>query len=575
LRTLPADTSEVTLVADPTAPARPSGRRRRSIAAHLAGLAVVLLALVPVVGTGGSFSADEGAAVVQARSLAAGDGWIVEHPLPEADPTGVNYPLENSERGLNGVTPYAKHPLYPLLLAGAARLGGVTGMVLLSLAGTLAAAGLAALLARRLDRGLERPALWVVGLASPLLFDGFLVIAHSLAAALAAGAVLLAVRAVETRRVLPALAVGPVVAAGAMLRTEFALLALALAATVAVAGLVARRLAVPALVAAVAVAAAVAARLADREWAAGIVGPPVPGAPLPTGALPSGGLAGRVRGFMLTWLTPGYGTTATVHLALIVMLLAVVAGAYLVRRRPEERRLIGGVSVVAVAAAIVALASAPANVVPGLLVAFPLAAAGLLLLRREHLSTLPARLALGTAGLFAVAVVATQYQRGGSGEWGGRYFAAGLTVVTPVLLLAVRDAGRRLDPQVRRIAGGCLAGCMVVLSVMAIGGLRSAHQRNASMNEAVASVVAGGGPSVVVAADGAIARHGWPTFDDARWLLAGPDLPALAGRLRAAGVPEFVYVTRDPASAGGLMVVSRRAGGGAGRQWHVLVVRAP
>jgi hypothetical protein len=47
----------------------------------------------------------------------------------------------------------------------------------------------------------------------------------------------------------------------------------------------------------------------------------------------------------------------------------------------------------------------------------------------------------------------------------------------------------------------------------------------------------------------------------------------LAARLRAAGIPEFVFVSRDPSAPGrGLTVVSRVDGGGAGRFWHVLVV---
>ena len=575
-----ADTSGVTLVADPTAPPQRSQARGHGLALHVAALALVLLALVPLVGTGASFSADEGAAIVQARSLSRGDGWIVEHPVPQADPTGVNYPLENSERGPRGVAPYAKHPLYPVLLAAVDRLGGVTGMVLLSLAGTLAAAAMAALLARRLDPALDRPVLWVVGLGSPLLFDGFLVIGHALGAALAVAAVLLAVRAVERRRPLDVLAIGPVVAAGVMLRTEFVFVALALAATVFVAGLAARRLAVPALVAAVSVTAAVAARAGDREWTGRILGPAGAGVPLPPGTLAGGGVAGRFRGFVLTWLTPGYGDGGTVHLALVVMLVSVAVAAWLARRRPEEARLITGASVTAVGAAVVALVAAPANGVPGLLVAFPLAAAGLLLVRRDHVTATAGRLALGTFGLFALGVVATQYQRGGSGEWGGRYFAVGIAVVTPVLVLAVRDAGRRLAPQVRRIAGVALAGCMVALSVMGAGSLRAAHQRNGSMNDAVAAAAAAtpagdGGPAVVVAADGTLARHGWPTFDQARWLLASAGVPALAERLRAAGIPQFVHVTRDPAGpGGGLTVVDRRAGGDAGRPWYVMVVRA-
>lgn len=569
----------MTLVAERTAPPRPSGARGRRLAGHVAALALVLLALVPVVGTRASFSADEGAAIVEARSLSRGDGWIVEHPLPGVDPDGVNYPLENSDRGPRGVAPYAKHPLYPVLLAAADRLGGVSGMVLLSLAGTLAAAAVAALLARRLDPALDRVVLWVVGLGSPLLFDGFLVIGHAVAAAVAVAAVLLAVRAVERRRPLEALAAAPAVAAGVMLRTEFLFLAVGLAAVMAVAALVARRMAMPALVAAVALSAAAAARFGERVWTDRILGSAGAGAPVSAGTLAGGGLAGRGRGFVLTWLTPGYGGGGAVHLALVVMLVSVVLAAGLVRRRPAERRAVVALAVAAVAAALVALASAPANVVPGLLVAFPAAAAGLVLLRREHLSTLAGGAAAGTFGVFALGVIASQYQRGGSGEWGGRYFAVGLAVVAPVLVLALRDAGRRLAPDARRIVAASLAGCTVALSVMGIGSLRAAHQRNGSMNEAVAAVAAhtpagDGGPAVVVAADGTLARHGWPTFDEARWLLAGSDVPALAARLEGAGIPQFVFVTRDPAGPGeGLAVVDRREGGDAGRRWYVFGVR--
>jgi len=48
--------------------------------AHLVTLAAILLLLVPVVGKPQSFIADEGAAMIQARSLAAGDGWMSRTP---------------------------------------------------------------------------------------------------------------------------------------------------------------------------------------------------------------------------------------------------------------------------------------------------------------------------------------------------------------------------------------------------------------------------------------------------------------------------------------------------------------
>ncbi len=180
----------MTLGADPPAP--PVVRPVR-LGRHVAALAVVLLALVPVVGTSAPFSTDEGAAIVQARSLARGDGWVVDHPLPDVDPDGRHYPLELSERGARGFVPFGKHPLYAVLLAAADRVGGVTAMVLLSVASTVVAAAAAGALTRRIDESLAALAVWVVGLASPLLVDGYLVMAHSLGAAVAAGAAVVVV----------------------------------------------------------------------------------------------------------------------------------------------------------------------------------------------------------------------------------------------------------------------------------------------------------------------------------------------------------------------------------------------
>ena len=92
--------------------------------AHAAALAIVLLALSAVVGTDDSFSADEGAAVVQARTLARDGTWIRPHPLPAVDPPARMYPLENSGVGPDGHAPFVRHPLYALLLAGVDRAGG-------------------------------------------------------------------------------------------------------------------------------------------------------------------------------------------------------------------------------------------------------------------------------------------------------------------------------------------------------------------------------------------------------------------------------------------------------------------
>ena len=113
-------------------------------------LGLFLVAILAFVGDTTSLTSDSGVAVVQARSLTAGDGWIVEHPFPEVDPDGRHFPIEKSDRGANGFAPFAKHPLYVVLLGGADWVAGVPGMVGLSRLGTVVAAMLAAGMASRI-----------------------------------------------------------------------------------------------------------------------------------------------------------------------------------------------------------------------------------------------------------------------------------------------------------------------------------------------------------------------------------------------------------------------------------------
>lgn len=584
------DRSLVTLLAGPTAPQlAPQPRLARvwasPLGAHLAALALVLLALLSVVGTAASFSADEGAAIIQARSLSEGGGWLVEHPLPEVDPAGVNYPLELSERGGRGWAPYAKHPLYPLLLAGADRMGGMAAMVLLSLTGTVAAAGLAAALARRLDPALGRVAVWAVGLASPLLFDGYLLIAHTLGAALAAAAVLATVVAFERRSAARALLVVPPMAACVLLRSEGLFMAAALAA---VSGALALRRSERRWPAAVAAAGAslagAAAFLVEREWTASLVGSAAGEArAIATPAAGTGLLAGRLKGFALTWLTPSYSGRPLLGLLLLTMLAALVLAAVTVRRRPAAAGRIAGYSSLAAGAAVGALAVGPGNVVPGLLLAFPLASAGLLLVGRRTLRTDGARLAAGVSVLFVLAVAATQYAKGGGGEWGGRYFALAIPIAVPVLLLALRDRGAALAPAVAHRTAAALVVCSVALTTMGVTALHASHRANARLVAAVdraGQTVAADRP-VMVTTEGAMPRFAWPTFEGQRWLLAGPEgLDDLLDRLGGAGITRVGFVTRNVErdrallTAAGARVMATDDSGG-GRRWHVMVLDLP
>ncbi len=564
----------MTLLADAPAPSGAPTRARTGpgrfarrlggapLGAHLFALALVLLALVPVVGTGTSFSADEGAAIVQARSLSRGDGWVVEHPMPEADPGNAYYPLELSTRGPDGTAPFAKHPLYALLLAGADRLAGVTGMVLLSVLGTVAAAGLAGLLAARIDTGLARPALWAVGLATPLLFDGYIVIAHTLGAAGAAGAVLAAATAFERRSRPWALAVAPWIAAAVLLRTEAAFLAVGLAAGAAVVGLRNDRV-VAGLVAGGSLFTAFVARQAEAAWINRIVGGTASGTgqttPIPT----AGFLSDRWDAFSLTWLRPGYDASPVVELLLVLMLATVLLGAYAVRRRRP-----GATTILAVAAgsAVAAVVLAPANIAPGLLVACPVIVAGLVMAGRDTVASSTARLAAVTSVVFALAVLATQYSTGGSGEWGGRYFALALPVAVPVLVAAIRTRGSR-----PLVAG--LVVCSLAMGVMAVGALRSTHRFGADLIAAI-DRTAGPDRPVLVTTTARVPRLAWPTFDDQRWLLSTPgDLGALVDRLGTIGVDRFTYVARGQADVDFLPGNVVREASTTHRGWQILVLR--
>ena len=165
------------------------------IALHAGALLVVLLALLPLVGTAVSYSADEGAAIIQAESLADGDGWIIPHPFPEVDPDGDHYPLELLAVGSEGHGLVREAPGVPL---AARRRRPPRWPARRWCSSRCWAPGPPRsgrpYLARSLVGGYARTSLWLVGAGCPLLFDGYWVIAHSVAAALVVWAVCAALR---------------------------------------------------------------------------------------------------------------------------------------------------------------------------------------------------------------------------------------------------------------------------------------------------------------------------------------------------------------------------------------------
>jgi hypothetical protein len=368
-----------------------------------------------------------------------------------------------------------------------------------------------------------------------------------------------------------------------LLRSEGLFIAAALAAVAGVVALRRAELRLPAATAALGAALAGAgAFLLDREWTARLVGAaeagPATAAGAPAGS--TGLLAGRVKGFLLTWLTPSYSGRALLGLLLLTMLAALVLGAVALRRHAGDSRRVAVCATVAACAAVAALVAGAGNVVPGLLLAFPAGTAGLLLVGRRTLRTDAARVAAGVSVLYVLAVAATQYAKGGGGEWGGRYFALAIPIAVPLLLLALRDRASALAPRDARRAAVALVVCSLALTTMGVTALRSSHRANARLVAAVdraGRTVAADRP-VMVTTEGAMPRFAWPTFDRQRWLLAGPEgLDDLFDRLQRAGVTRIGFVTRNAErdhaalDAAGVRVLSADDSQSA-RRWQVLVV---
>lgn len=557
-------------------PARPGG----PLALHVAGLALLLLVLVPLLGGDGLFSADEGAAAAQTRLLSEDRGWGLDHPLPALDPEGENFALEFSSpvpRADGGLAaaPFAKHPAYPVLLSPFNDLGGLRAMTLTSVLGTIAAAAAAGLLVRRLAPGLEWLAVWATGLATPLFVDSWILIAHTLGAALVAAATLGVIRADETRRPAALVTAGVAMVGAVLLRNEATLFGVALAVTAVTVGVWGRRrwLAVGG---GVVLAATVIGYLVDGVLADLVTGGD--NGTFQAGVGGTGFLEGRILGALLTLLTPSYGALGLPDMLLVLSVGALAGAVVVARRRPED---IAGIRLFAAVAALAAVGRAflVPDVVPGLFVAAPALTAGLAAVSRRSLGTTTARVLAGTSALFFGAVLATQYASGGSGEWGGRYFALALPLLVPLAIAALRDVATGLRAEALRPL--VAAFLVVALASALMGGraLRGSEERNGAVVDGIAEAAAELEDPVVVSTAGAAPRFAWEqVVAGGDWLLL--PIEQLAGRLtelRADG-RDVVLATSEPDEArpltAGYTTISDEPIA-LGSAWTVIGLRSP
>ncbi len=521
-----------------------------------------------------AYMSDEAAALVQARQLEAGAGWHYRSALASIDSEDAARPFVRADAGTKGVAPYAKHPLYPLVLAGAIRLGGDQGVAAVGLAAAVAAAVVAALLARRLDPRHDRVALWLVGVGSPLFFDSYLVLAHGMAAAVSGAAVLAAVVAVTpttsaVRRGVAPVAMAVAVAVAAMLRTEAVFLGLALAVTLAVLTLVGRLpRAWGATLAAAALAGSAGGWLVDHLAVRAIVGTSYPGV---ANSAPSSWFAGRVEAVRTTWFAPSYGVEGRSELLLLMGLILLTVAALLIRRGERRQRLLIGLLLAAAACYVARVLIGSPGVIPGLVVAFPAGWFLMWLVGHRVVEGVRVPMMAGVAVLSTAAVVLTEYAIGGGVEWGGRYFAFVLPVAVPVVLIGASAAIERQRRDVRRAVIGSLAVITLAFAVLAIQSVRYTHVITARLLDGMQqqALVAGssGGLDrpVVISTNRLLPQLASRDFDDYDWVV--PDLDNLqrySERLVELGVRRAVLVSRDPtaelADMPGWQIVSRGSG---------------
>ena len=504
-----------------TAPRSTPVRRpfwRRPLAA-CALLLIVYVALSFLNDPRGTLGTDSGGklatlAAMEQSGRAAPD---VGYWAAAADPSGVLHPLYYTEHVADhwvNVTTlpmlYAGWPLY--------RIGGIRALLLLPMLGGV----LCALAARRLARllgGDGMAAFWAIGLATPVAVYALDFWEHTLGlACMLFGVALLVEVARGTAGVPAALGAGALFGVAATMRTE-ALVYLAIATVVAlVTRLVqrahlARVIALGAAVGGGAVALLVTNQLVER---------------LVLGASLRAGRAGRIGEAFTTTLGLN-GLRPPIDVVAGGAIVALVAVAVLALGfTAEPNRLVGAG---ALCVAVVVFASRFGDglgFVPGLLVASPLAVAGMCFgwrVRRASTVLIVALLSLPLVWLL-------QYQGGARPQWGGRY------VLCSGLLLAVAGvvALRR-----RRAAFVATLAFAVLVTAFGVAWL---SVRSHAVADGMERVLARH-DEAVISTDAHLFREGGAFYEPGRrWLTAitGADLRRAAAIVSAAGDREVAVI---------------------------------
>ena len=491
------------------ADARPSPARRAAWLA-CAALLLVYLALSFLIDVRGALLADSGGKLATVATMAERSTLDpdVGYWAADADPDGVLHPLRFTNRvGDSWVQAttlpmlYAAIPLYDL--------GGFRAVLVLPMIGALLSALAARAIARRLgaDDRTAWSAFWAIGLLTPVALYALAFWEHTLGLAAMLWAIALALDATEGRiQGWRFLAIGALFGAAASMRTEALVYFVT---TMLVVGVVLirqrtslRRMVSAGFATAIGLVALVAANeLLERVVLGGSVRVARASG---TVAASADAVRVRVEGAVTSVVgINGFGSGSDPVLGAAVV-LGVVVAVWLLSSRERIRVVAAVVVLVVVGVVYVARFSVPAYL-PGLLVASPLAAAGLAV----TWSTARLRVVAVIALLPLPLIWATQFLDSQRFQWGNRFALPSgvLLAVVAVVVLTRRRAA--------------LASVLVLSLVVATFALLFLADQTRSIAEGIPRLVAPG-DALVVSTEAHLWREGGAFYGpDQRWLAVG------------------------------------------------------
>lgn len=462
--------------------------RRRTLAIHSALLFLVLLALLPILNNGSVAAVDEAVYATQATSLANGS-WTSPRVLPQVDRSGRFSFLGDSIIVGDKEIAYARQPAYPLALTPFAWVGGYSGMLLLSAFGTWLAAMAGALIARLIHPPASLVTLWLIGLGSPLLFDSFIVMAHSLAAGLAGTAMYGLLRSWgygsspgESQSFDPRWLILSIPSAMAvvLVRSEGAVVIGAMAAAGVLFSLRWQerriRMSIPRFATSVAIGGSgVLAYVANMWWTS-----------LITPGVGSGLGFDRSRDPLLQawvsiirpWSGDNRWASTTMTLALVFILLGSVSLRFLGNRPFIALAFLCSASIMA----LLHVFEEP-QLITGLIPTVPVLLCGLLLLPRGQWMNRPAQVLLLTSAITVLMILWTSYGFGGATEWGGRFFHILIPLIAPVGVVGLLLSAGLLSKRNRVVFLSALVVLTLAMSASAARTLLSLRQDSRELVE--------------------------------------------------------------------------------------------